>query len=136
MQTRKGSVKVKDRKRVRILFDSGCGSTLINKEFVKKLKTIKTAESTWKTKAGNFKTNAKVKAKFIMPEFYANGDIEWTVHVDNSSRKESNYDMIIGRDLLHELGIDLLFSQGKMQWEGSSIPMRNPETMLPENIET
>ena len=33
--------------------------------------------------------------------------------MDESENTTSNYDMIIGRDLLHELGIDLVFSKGK-----------------------
>jgi hypothetical protein len=42
--------------------------------------------------------------------------------VDESDNRLSNYDMIIGRDLLHELGIDLLFSTGEMKW-GQAIPL-------------
>ena len=35
--------------------------------------------------------------------------------------KDSKYDMIIGSDILHELGIDLLFSEERIRWG-------NPET--------
>ena len=37
----------------------------------------------------------------------------------------SNYDMIISRDLLHELGIYIQFSTKTMEWDGVSIPIRN-----------
>jgi hypothetical protein len=37
----KGSRKAKDLKRLLILFDTGCGGTLINQKFLKKLKVRK-----------------------------------------------------------------------------------------------
>jgi hypothetical protein len=36
----------------------------------------------------------------------------WNMYVDWSDAQTQQHDMIIGRDLLHELGIDLLFSLG------------------------
>jgi hypothetical protein len=34
------------------------------------------------------------------------------MYVDESDARQNSYDMIIGRGLLHEVGIDLLFSLG------------------------
>jgi hypothetical protein len=42
------------------------------------------------------------------------------------SGKLNIYDMTIGRDLLHELGIDLLFSTKEMKWDQATVPMRDP----------
>jgi hypothetical protein len=122
MYQRKGGRASKDFKRMRILLDSGCGGTLVNKSFVKKY--TKTT-----TKAGTFETNRKVKCQFTLPEFHQGKDINWTMFVDESDSRLQSYDMIIGRDLLHELGIDLLFSTGEMKWDQATVPMRDPSQL-------
>jgi hypothetical protein len=46
--------------------------------------------------------------------------------VDESHHESSNYDMIIGRDLLHSLGINLLFDTVEISWDNSKIRMQPP----------
>jgi hypothetical protein len=46
-----------------------------------------------------------------------------------------SYDMIIGRDLLEELGINFLFSQGIITWDNASIPMHNPSWLDASRID-
>jgi hypothetical protein len=46
------------------------------------------------------------------------------MYVNESDARLNSYDMIIGRDLLHELGIYLLFSLGVMRWDNATVPMR------------
>jgi hypothetical protein len=62
-------------------------------------------------------------------------DISWNIYVDESDARLNNYDMIIGRDLLHELGIDLLFSLGVMKWDNATVPMRDPSHLRDSNID-
>jgi hypothetical protein len=69
-----------------------------------------TKSTNWTTKAGTFKTDRKVKCQFTLPEFHEGKTISWNMVVDESDARLNSYDMIIGRYLLHELGIDLLFS--------------------------
>jgi hypothetical protein len=133
--SRKGGRKGKDHKRAQILFDSGCGGTLVNKSFVKKYKKVSTSSTKWTTKAGSFETNRKVNCQFTLPEFHQGKDITWTMYVDESDKRLNNYDMIIGRDLLTELGIDLMFSSGEMKWEQASVPMRDPSVLLASEID-
>jgi hypothetical protein len=133
--SRKGGRKGKDHKIARILFDSGCGGTLVNKSFVKKYKKVSTSSTKWTTKAGSFETNRKVNCQFTLPEFHQGKDITWTMYVDESDKRLNNYDMIIGRDLLTELGIDLMFSSGEMKWEQASVPMRDPSVLLASEID-
>ena len=57
------------------------------------------------------------------------------MYVDESDKRLNNYDMIIGRDLLSELGIDLLFSSGEMKWEQAIVPMRDPSQLQPTEID-
>ena len=137
MYNRKGGRKNKDFSRMRVLLDSGCGGTLVNKSFVHKYKKTKTSATKWTTKAGTFETNRKVKCQFVLPEFHEGKDINWTMFVDESDRRLNSYDMIIGRDLLHELGIDLMFSLGVMKWDNATVPMRDPSTLRSlESIDT
>ena len=48
--------------------------------------------------------------------------ISHNVHVTDN---HMNYDMIIGRDLLEELGIDLKFSTKTIAWQHREIPMKD-----------
>jgi hypothetical protein len=89
----------------------------------------------WTTKAGTFKTDRKVKCQFTLPEFHEGKDISWSMYVDESDARLNSYDMIIGRDLLHELGIDLLFSLGVMKWDNATVPMRDPSQLRDSNID-
>jgi hypothetical protein len=101
---------------MRVLSDLGCGGTLVNRLFVKKYKKRTLTKSTdWTTKAGTFKTDRKGKCQFTLPEFHEGKDISWNMYVDESDARLNNYDMIIDRDLLHELGIEVLFSLGVMK---------------------
>ena len=40
--------------------------------------------------------------------------------------------MIIGRDLINEQGIDLMFSEGLMRWSDTMSPMKDPDSDLSE----
>ena len=120
---RKGSTQAKDQKRIRILFDSGCGATLINHSFVKKLEKTKIKTTKWKTKAGSFKTEHKCKIKFTLPAFDVNKQITWTSYIEVSDPTKNRYDLIVGRDLMQEIGLDLLFSESTIKWGNMTIPM-------------
>jgi hypothetical protein len=90
-QQKKEGRKSKDQKRARILFDSGCGGTLVNKSFVRKYKKISTTSTNWTTKAGTtFKTTRKVNCQFTLPEFHQGKDITWTMNVDDSDKRLNN----------------------------------------------
>ena len=114
-------------KTARILLDSGSSGCIINKKYVKRLKTHKNAPAKWATKAGSFVTKRKAFVSFILNEFHQEKTITWEMHVDETSSQSSNYDMILGRDLLTTIGVDILFSSQEIIWEGASIPMRDPE---------
>jgi hypothetical protein len=133
----KGSQKGKDFKCMRVLLDSGCGGTLVNRSFAKKYQKRALSKSTnGITKAGTFKTDGKVKCQFTLPEFHESKDISWNMYVDESDARLNSYDMIIGRDLLHkELGIDLLLSLGVMKWDNATVPMRDPSQLRSTNID-
>jgi hypothetical protein len=39
----------------------------------------------------------------------------------------SIYDLIIGRDLMHEIGLDICFSTAEIIWDDASIPMQSAD---------
>ena len=43
--------------------------------------------------------------------------------------------MIIGKDLLDELGMNFLFSTNLMEWDNTSTPMLDPDTIDQDNLD-
>ena len=62
----------------------------------------------WKTQAGNFITNQKVKVYLCLLEYSATKIVTWECNVDDSS--ESRYATIPGRDILTILGLYFKFT--------------------------
>ena len=48
------------------------------------------------------------------------------MHVDETPMEENTYGMIMGRDLLLELGIIMNFSSATVTWDNTWINMQNP----------
>ena len=125
--TRKpGTWKKSHISRLRVLFDSGCEATLVNAEKVKGLPKMKSQPVSWTTKAGSFKTKERCQLRLKLPSFFENKEIEWNAYVDPSEGSSSRYDLIIGRDLMLEAGIDIKFSEEKVVWESAEISMQHP----------
>ena len=114
---------------LKILLDSGSSSTLISSTMTKNLRNKAEKETSWVTAAGEFKTQGHCKVLFQMPEFHESKTIQYDVHV---TTQNMGYDMIIGRDLLHELGITMTFagSESSMTWNESTIPMKPMDAEL------
>ena len=113
---------------LRILLDTGASATIILKDAIKGLSgtVIKEKPTKWTTVGGQFVTTRRREINFTLPEFSTSKDITWTCHEDsNTLRKNAQYDMIIGADLLTELGIELNFNTQRMIWEGIEIPMKD-----------
>jgi len=106
------------------LLDSGASGTIISYEHVKHLPLQRSHKSRWDTRAGVFTTSTKCKIRFSLPEFFENRIIEWPVHVDDCTDSH-RYDLIIGRDLLKELGMSLDFSQHIVTWDNATITMKD-----------
>jgi hypothetical protein len=45
--------------------------------------------------------------------------------VDESNPEANSYDLIIGRDLMHEIGIDICFSAAEVRWDNASLSMKS-----------
>jgi hypothetical protein len=108
---------------LKALLDSGGAGTLVAANYAKKLKLKPSGSSptTWSTPAGKLTTTQKCKALFTIPELHDDRVIEWNVHVAPTL---GSYDMIIGRDILQDLGIDIQFSTGTVHWDGNEVPLK------------
>jgi hypothetical protein len=109
------------------LIDSGSLDSIILDEFIVGLKKQRnTTKQQWSTKGGVFSTDVRCAVPFYIVDFTTNKLVDWTFHVDSQTKSSSaGYDMIIGRDLLFNLGIDIKFSSGTLKWEDTKIPMRD-----------
>jgi hypothetical protein len=86
-------------------------------------------------KGGVFRTNGICPIKFyLIPEFSKQEAIKWKFHVDNSKQTVKNrYHMIIGRDLLEQLPLDIKFSDQTLTQE-VTIPMKMVDELDTQNI--
>lgn len=109
-------------KKIIILLDSGASQSIIDSNIIEKnAKKIEGKSITWKTISGNFSTKFKTAVKFKLPSLHESRTIETEMHI---APHISNYDMIIGRDLLHELGLMLNFSEQTVIWDHAVAPMK------------
>jgi hypothetical protein len=129
------SKRAEEYTRLRVLFDSGCSATLINKKCVRHWNKTADKKTKWSTKAGKFKTNRRCEIKFTLPAFHENRDISCNAYVDESPPETCHYDMIIGRDLMHSLGINLLFDTAEISWDNATVRMLPPESLRADWID-
>ena len=129
LASRDGSRKAKNWKRMKVLFDSGCAATLVNYKLVEDLKQTREKKTKWRTKAGNFTTSNKCNITFKLPAFYEHREITWNCYVDKTDNKIFNYDLIIVRDLIHEIGINILFKDAVIEWGATTIPMESTDKL-------
>ena len=74
---------------------------------------------------GVFQTRQKRLVEFRLPEFSHDKTISWVVHVDeHTDSTNALYDMIIGMDLIHELGLIIDFNKNSIIWEETEVPMK------------
>jgi hypothetical protein len=113
---------------IKALLDSGSDGTILFNNFAKGLKVKEEISQMWKMAAGNFTTGKQTKLQFKLPELHETRLMEVKVHLTDL---KSNYDMIIGNDVLALLGLKLNYEDMSVEWEQNSIPMRSVECTKP-----
>ena len=117
-----------DLTKLNILLDTGSSKTLVKRNVIdtayfEKHKTLSTTH--WRTNAGLFTTQNKLPITFSMPTFAPRKEITWIAQVDESIKSFHGFDLIIGRDLLNILGMDIKFSTKTLVWDDIAIPMQS-----------
>ena len=92
---------------------------------VEKIQPEKYALMQWHTQAKNITTTYKVKVDFTLTALSKNNVVTWKPHVDDSAK--GRYDMILGKYLLTELGLNLKLSDHVIKaddgpFKGSTTP--------------
>jgi len=90
---------------LRVLIDTGCSHSLILKQYCHKL--IKQKEKKYATGNGTLTTKYESKIHFSLPEFSDKKIITWKFSV--AEKENLGYDIILGRDLLLDLKMNLSF---------------------------
>jgi hypothetical protein len=117
---------------LRALADTGASSSIILEAYTSApfIKTDDSNTITWSTMGVKFTTNKTGFVTFSLPEFNLKKQISWEFHVDDRSESSSTYDMIMGRDLLGELGIIMNFNDHTVTWDTDTIPMKDRDAAI------
>ena len=107
--------------KLRILLDSGANESIIHAPLVNKTRISKTDLNEWKTMAGKFTTNCITKTVITLPELSNSAQFTIKAHV---AEAKTNYDLIIGRDVLSQLGIISNFKERLITWNDAHVEMR------------
>jgi hypothetical protein len=84
---------------------------------------MKKDKKEYSTGSGILKTKYETTEQLTLPEFSDKKNITW--HFSVFEGKSIDYDVVIGRDLMIELGMELSFAKKTVAWEGIEIPMRD-----------
>jgi hypothetical protein len=127
LRTSKGSKQ----KEIHILFDSGATSSFLSERYASKLRVKNTVPSVWKTGNGSIETCTKAKIQFVLPKLYNDRIIEHNFHLLSTP---TGYDMIIGTDLMSDLGIKLNFQDASVEWDDASIPFKHKDAKFETDL--
>ena len=124
--------KSKDVYTLKALLDTGATGTIVSSKFCKHLKRHKCQPTKWQTQNGSFITNSKAKIEFLIPELNDQRLVSTYVHDTN---QPMSYDIIIGTDLMQEIGIDLLNSSKTIRWDEQEINIRLRNTTIAQMMQ-
>ena len=81
--------------------------------------------------AGLYCTKHGIKVDFCIPEFSSSKIIEHCFHIKNDKYESGiGYEMIIGRDLMVQLGLMSDLKSQVLQWYGVTVPMKEPRGLI------
>ena len=80
---------------------------------------------TYSTYGGEFTSKATATVGFRLPEFTGSRVVRQEFQIDTTQRPaDTHYDVILGNDVLFDLGVDIKFSTHTVKWEGEAIPLK------------
>ena len=98
------------------LVDSGTSSTLVTSKVTQfGCKVDRTNPTTWKTQGGEFTTTNKfLMSDKKLPQFTRRQSLEFKAYQIKKGVK-SLYDIILGRDFMQQIGLDLLYRSKQIE---------------------
>jgi hypothetical protein len=94
-----------------ILLESDCVETLINQRFIGTLKAIKEKSQIILKSCRISVTQRKCEVTLTIPDFNKHREITCNFFEEYCPSYKIIYDLIIGRGLMHEIGLDETFSR-------------------------
>ena len=117
VETKEGKQKT-----ARCLIDSGGGRTLMSKKFVGKLKVRQSKKTRYfQTIAGLVESNTYVNTEFTLLEFTDAKKINYKFQLTDNL---GNYDIILGRDFMTELSLEITYVDNCVNWDNLSVPLK------------
>jgi hypothetical protein len=128
---------------LRALADTGASSSIILEAYTSAslINTDQNNTTTWSTMSGKFTTT---KTRICLWHFHSQSSTSrnkcvilgyFMLMTDDRSESSSPYEMIMGRDILGELGIFMNFDDYTLTWDTDTIPMEKWDTCTSSSIE-
>lgn len=112
-----------------VLLDTGTNRCMGTQAAVSRagLKIKESQEHRFKTAAGYFITSHKAKIRSHRLLELNSRRVLQNLKIQVTKGDLGHYDFIFGRNYMKRYGIDLLFSQGVIQWDGMQMPMKTAD---------
>ena len=115
---------------VKILLDSGANASIVRKDVLHELnKILKDKKNKLSTMAETSNTAFVMELRLKLMELHHSAIIYAICHLVN---KLLNYNLILGKDILHEQGIIFNFENKTITWQEVSISMKPPNCAAKE----
>ena len=117
---------VRNTKPLKVLFDTGSDKTMANMRILPKGAHAKTVNGTRVTgvHGGRVLNQEVLLGEVSFPEFSPTQRIPGPIRATVFHNPESNYDIILGMDVMQVLGIDINCSTKTITWNGNTVPVR------------
>ena len=110
------------KKPLMVLLDTGSERSVIKATHSHHGNVTKGHTMKFRTPSGTFLSKNAVEMEFTLNEFSESRRVRWKFHVLPENSKLP-YDMIIGRDLMRKLKMDVLYSDNVVTWDELRLPM-------------
>ena len=99
---------------LKALLDTGTSMSIVSASRINSHVEKTSSQTEWKTAASKFVTTGKSTLSMKLPELSSLATVKYDFHVHNGML--CHYNMIIGRDLMSKIGLDLCCSEQCVKW--------------------
>ena len=119
---------------VKVLVDTGASDSIMTRACAEKMKLrLKKSSHEYLTAGGLTDSSSRTEPlHFKLPELNSSRKITKSFQILKMATYR--YDLIIGRDLMSEIGLDVLASNQTLTWNDAIIPWRNMDSKTTDNF--